>query len=126
MHFISPQGDQETARGLDVSPFMDRHTTQPVRCQTGFIDFIVAPLFKAWATMVPSLKPQFEECLRDNKEWLATPGCFSAMPAGAAVGRYMTENAGRGVPVIAGETEVANASGRLTHPGLPGSLSDRE
>lgn len=42
------QGDQERSKGLPVSMFMDRETTVIAKCQVGFIDYIVLPLFEVW------------------------------------------------------------------------------
>ncbi|KAJ3116179.1 cAMP-specific 3',5'-cyclic phosphodiesterase 4C [Physocladia obscura] len=44
------QGDREKALGLPVSNFMDRSNPNVAKCQLGFIDFLVAPLFATWAT----------------------------------------------------------------------------
>ncbi|KAJ3163390.1 High affinity cAMP-specific 3',5'-cyclic phosphodiesterase 7A [Geranomyces variabilis] len=44
------QGDKEKDLGLPVSQFMDRTNTNVPKCQIGFIDFLVAPLFDAWNT----------------------------------------------------------------------------
>ncbi|KAJ3019754.1 High affinity cAMP-specific and IBMX-insensitive 3',5'-cyclic phosphodiesterase 8B [Thoreauomyces humboldtii] len=44
------QGDKEKELGLPVSQFMDRNNTNVPKCQIGFIDFLVAPLFDAWMT----------------------------------------------------------------------------
>eukprot|EP01137_Pigoraptor_chileana_P013610 Opistho-2@67314 len=44
------QGDEELARGMSVSMFMNRHDTNVPKCQVGFIDFIVGPLFEAWGS----------------------------------------------------------------------------
>ncbi|KAJ3174458.1 High affinity cAMP-specific 3',5'-cyclic phosphodiesterase 7A [Geranomyces variabilis] len=44
------QGDKEKELGLPVSQFMDRTNTNVPKCQIGFIDFLVAPLFDAWNT----------------------------------------------------------------------------
>lgn len=44
------QGDLERSKGLPVSMFMDRDTTDIPKCQVGFIDYIVTPLYKAWDT----------------------------------------------------------------------------
>jgi hypothetical protein len=41
------QGDRERELKLPVSPFMDRETTSIGKCQRGFIEFLVAPLFRA-------------------------------------------------------------------------------
>ena len=42
------QGDEEKKLGLPVSMFMDRETAVVSKCQVGFIDYIVMPLFELW------------------------------------------------------------------------------
>ncbi|TPX36248.1 hypothetical protein SmJEL517_g01444 [Synchytrium microbalum] len=42
------QGDSEKKLGLNVSPFMDRESVNVPSSQTGFIDFVVNPLFDAY------------------------------------------------------------------------------
>ncbi|KAI8925600.1 hypothetical protein BC831DRAFT_400947 [Entophlyctis helioformis] len=42
------QGDEERRRGLPISMFMDRQTTVVSKCQIGFIDYIVLPLYEVW------------------------------------------------------------------------------
>lgn len=42
------QGDHEKTQRLPVSPFMDREKPAYERCQHGFINFIVLPLFEAF------------------------------------------------------------------------------
>ncbi|KAK6097090.1 hypothetical protein MT418_002724 [Batrachochytrium dendrobatidis] len=42
------QGDEERKRGLPISMFMDRQTTVISKCQVGFIDYIVLPLYEVW------------------------------------------------------------------------------
>ena len=42
------QGDQEKGKGLPVSMFMDRTNTVIPKCQVGFIDYIVTPLYEVW------------------------------------------------------------------------------
>jgi len=39
------QGDSEKAAGLPVSKFFDREAPNVPRCQVGFINFIVMPLY---------------------------------------------------------------------------------
>eukprot|EP01097_Dermamoeba_algensis_P004014 TRINITY_DN2689_c0_g2_i1.p1 TRINITY_DN2689_c0_g2~~TRINITY_DN2689_c0_g2_i1.p1 ORF type:complete len:450 (+),score=98.09 TRINITY_DN2689_c0_g2_i1:655-2004(+) len=51
------QGDLERESGLPISPFMDRTNTSIPKCQTGFIDYIVTPLYDAWSTFLPEVKP---------------------------------------------------------------------
>jgi cAMP-specific phosphodiesterase 4 len=43
------QGDRERNLGLKISPFMDSRCKQLGKCQTGFIDFLCAPLFQLLA-----------------------------------------------------------------------------
>jgi len=50
------QGDKERARGLTVSPLMDRKTSKIADGQKGFIKFIVRPIFELWAKIVPESK----------------------------------------------------------------------
>ncbi|KAI8610286.1 hypothetical protein BC830DRAFT_761143 [Chytriomyces sp. MP71] len=42
------QGDKERELGLPVSNFMDRKFPNVAKCQVGFIDLLVAPLFNTW------------------------------------------------------------------------------
>eukprot|EP00002_Diphylleia_rotans_P002468 TRINITY_DN1155_c0_g1_i2.p1 TRINITY_DN1155_c0_g1~~TRINITY_DN1155_c0_g1_i2.p1 ORF type:complete len:770 (-),score=192.75 TRINITY_DN1155_c0_g1_i2:478-2787(-) len=42
------QGDKEASLGLDISPFMDRKTSNIPKSQVGFINFVVMPLFEAF------------------------------------------------------------------------------
>jgi 3'5'-cyclic nucleotide phosphodiesterase len=64
------QGDREREKGLPVSMFMDRQTTVVGKCQVGFIDYIVMPLFEIWDTYMneegefPAL-----ENLKNNREY---------------------------------------------------------
>lgn len=39
------QGDAELAQGLPISPMMDRKSTDALKMQCNFIDFVVRPLF---------------------------------------------------------------------------------
>ncbi|KAI9003628.1 hypothetical protein BC832DRAFT_532098, partial [Gaertneriomyces semiglobifer] len=42
------QGDKERELGLPVSQFMDRTNANVPKCQIGFIDILVAPLYDTW------------------------------------------------------------------------------
>jgi len=48
------QGDEEKRRNLPVSPFMDRETTVIAKSQTGFIEFLVLPLYQLWVDQFQS------------------------------------------------------------------------
>ena len=50
------QGDAEKKAGLAVSMFFDREKPSVGKMQTGFINFIVKPIFTAWGEFVPQLK----------------------------------------------------------------------
>ncbi|KAI9345013.1 hypothetical protein BDR26DRAFT_1005825 [Obelidium mucronatum] len=46
------QGDRERLNGLNVSMFMDRKETNIPKCQVGFVDILVTPLFEAWSQCI--------------------------------------------------------------------------
>ena len=46
------QGDKEKQMNIPVSMFMDRATCRVEKCQVGFIDYIVTPLYEAWDAYV--------------------------------------------------------------------------
>jgi cAMP-specific phosphodiesterase 4 len=60
------QGDRERARGLPISPMMDRETTSVGLSQINFIEFVIAPLFVHFATIFPSMDDQLRR-LVDNR-----------------------------------------------------------
>ena len=51
------QGDDEKTRGLPVATAMDRDKSSPNVEQTGFIKYLVVPLYQTLAKLVP-LEPQ--------------------------------------------------------------------
>ncbi|KAI8814794.1 hypothetical protein BJ742DRAFT_784433 [Cladochytrium replicatum] len=46
------QGDKEKRMGIPVSKFMDRSDTNIPKCQVGFIDILVTPLFDSWSQCI--------------------------------------------------------------------------
>ncbi|NWV18863.1 PDE4D phosphodiesterase, partial [Origma solitaria] len=46
------QGDRERERGMEISPMCDKHSASVEKSQVGFIDFVVQPLWEAWAELV--------------------------------------------------------------------------
>ncbi|KAI9346030.1 hypothetical protein DFJ73DRAFT_761398 [Zopfochytrium polystomum] len=89
------QGDKEKALGLPISPFMNRdgpNASNPASSQTGFINFIVAPLFDAfgaWADV-----GEIRRALEANKaKWAAAPGIVS--PAAVASSTATPSNDGK-------------------------------
>ncbi|KAJ3115131.1 High affinity cAMP-specific 3',5'-cyclic phosphodiesterase 7A [Phlyctochytrium bullatum] len=66
------QGDEEKRLGLPISMFMNRETTDIPKCQIGFIDFIVHPLFEAWSGfMNEDLKCQMDNIAFNRQYWKA-------------------------------------------------------
>jgi hypothetical protein len=65
------QGDLEKQNSVAVSMFMDRTTTNIAKCQLGFIDILVFPLFDALVLMLP-LAAVCLENLNSNKEFFAS------------------------------------------------------
>ncbi|XP_068277892.1 3',5'-cyclic-AMP phosphodiesterase 4A isoform X2 [Nyctibius grandis] len=63
------QGDRERARGLEVSPMCDRHSASVERSQVGFIDYVVHPLWEAWAELVHPAAQDILEALEHNRDW---------------------------------------------------------
>ncbi|KAJ3322479.1 tRNA N6-adenosine threonylcarbamoyltransferase [Boothiomyces sp. JEL0866] len=80
------QGDREKAQGLPVSKFMDRKDTNISKCQIGFIDFLVTPLFDSWFLF--SKTDYIKQCLTniaENRErWqqeIDNPNVLPGVPA---------------------------------------------
>ncbi|KAJ3025966.1 UNVERIFIED_CONTAM: hypothetical protein HDU68_006406 [Siphonaria sp. JEL0065] len=46
------QGDRERMNGMNISMFMDRRETNIPKCQIGFVDILVTPLFEAWSQCI--------------------------------------------------------------------------
>ncbi|KAI8835578.1 phosphodiesterase 4D [Chytriomyces cf. hyalinus JEL632] len=64
------QGDEELKRGVQVSMFMNRTTTDVPKCQIGFIDFIVLPLFEVWsAFMQEDVQTQMQNIAVNKHFW---------------------------------------------------------
>ncbi|KAJ3242929.1 High affinity cAMP-specific 3',5'-cyclic phosphodiesterase 7A [Chytriomyces hyalinus] len=64
------QGDEELKRGVQVSMFMNRTTTDVPKCQIGFIDFIVLPLFEVWsAFMQEDVQTQMQNIAINKQFW---------------------------------------------------------
>ncbi|KAI9324732.1 hypothetical protein BDR26DRAFT_880696 [Obelidium mucronatum] len=64
------QGDEERKRGVPISMFMNRASTDIPKCQLGFIDFIVYPLFEVWAGfMEDDLSTQMANIANNKRYW---------------------------------------------------------
>lgn len=52
----APQSDMEKVNGLPVTPFMDRDKVSKPSSQTGFISFLLLPLFTELTKLFPCLE----------------------------------------------------------------------
>ena len=64
------QGDYERENGMAFSMNCDRDTVVVAKAQIGFIQFLVAPLFKALAAYAPSVQPLVDQ-LETNRQYFA-------------------------------------------------------
>merc|ERR1712187_603941 len=62
------QGDEERYLKLPVSPLHDRYSTVRKTAQSGFIEFVVQPMFQALSDLVPEVRTVCMEHLTINKE----------------------------------------------------------
>ncbi|KAJ3048826.1 High affinity cAMP-specific 3',5'-cyclic phosphodiesterase 7A, partial [Rhizophlyctis rosea] len=66
------QGEEEKRKGVPISPMMDREKTDIPKCQIGFIDFIILPLFEAWSGfMLEDLDPLIANIQNNKAYWKA-------------------------------------------------------
>jgi len=66
------QGDMEKQQGLEVSMMCDRETTKIASGQAGFIQFVILPIFKQMAQVVPNIaKVQIASGNRNIDLWKA-------------------------------------------------------
>lgn len=63
------QGDIEKAKGMNVSPLMDRDTVVIPQMQLGFINSICTPLFSLLSKLVPDLKVCMDQLQNNAAEW---------------------------------------------------------
>ncbi|KAJ3013029.1 hypothetical protein HKX48_005960 [Thoreauomyces humboldtii] len=82
------QGDRERKLGMPVSKFMDRYDTHIPKCQIGFIDILVTPLFDSWSQCIQT--PFSRQCVdmiaQNRRHWesiLDKPDAVPVFPAPA-------------------------------------------
>ncbi|ORZ40347.1 hypothetical protein BCR44DRAFT_118924 [Catenaria anguillulae PL171] len=86
------QGDEERKRGMEISTLMDRFNTDIPKCQVGFIDFVVAPLFEVWGKfMEDDIRPVLNN-ITNNKQYWKTKLLESTPPPPAAPTAPATES----------------------------------
>ncbi|CAN8175360.1 unnamed protein product [Coccothraustes coccothraustes] len=91
------QGDRERERGMEISPMCDKHSASVERSQVGFIDFVVQPLWEAWAELVHPDAREMLRALHENREWFrlraprspGTPRDPSPIPGGSGPNSHL-------------------------------------
>ncbi|XP_070561669.1 high affinity cGMP-specific 3',5'-cyclic phosphodiesterase 9A-like isoform X2 [Ptychodera flava] len=68
------QSDVEKLEGLPVAPFMDRDKVTKPSSQTGFIRFVLLPLFEAAGALLPELDPQIIQPVRAALQYYTDMG----------------------------------------------------
>jgi len=64
------QGDAEKELKLSISPFMDRSNSAPLpKTQTGFIDFIVLPLYNVLRKLLPDAAVCCDTLVQNRQKW---------------------------------------------------------
>ncbi len=63
------QGDIEKSRNIPVSLLCDRTTTNVVKAQIGFINFIVKPYFECFTNLVPEIRELFDNIQKNLKRY---------------------------------------------------------
>ncbi|KAJ3203842.1 High affinity cAMP-specific 3',5'-cyclic phosphodiesterase 7A, partial [Clydaea vesicula] len=64
------QGDRERENGVPISMFYDRNNPDVPKCQLGFIDYIVYPIFETWKLfMEEDVKVHMENVLMNKVYW---------------------------------------------------------
>ena len=78
------QGDLEKQLGLPVSPFMDRSKPSKPKCQVGFIDYMIKPLYQILGEFEPKLQFAIEIIDRNREYWSEQQAADMAKQASAA------------------------------------------
>eukprot|EP01112_Ceratiomyxa_fruticulosa_P008300 TRINITY_DN214_c0_g1_i1.p1 TRINITY_DN214_c0_g1~~TRINITY_DN214_c0_g1_i1.p1 ORF type:complete len:745 (+),score=137.62 TRINITY_DN214_c0_g1_i1:217-2451(+) len=63
------QGDEERRQGMPISSFMDRTKPAEAKCQVGFIDFIVGPLYEVWVNFLPDMGLCLQNLEANRTSW---------------------------------------------------------
>jgi hypothetical protein len=63
------QGDQERSVNAPITPMNDRQSTVMAKCQIGFVDFVVAPLYEQLVKLCPQLFHLYEQLVENRKRW---------------------------------------------------------
>jgi len=65
------QGDREKSLGLTVQLLNDRDKVRKCQSQIGFIEYVVCPLYFAFATIMPPINSMAENLINNCRQWEA-------------------------------------------------------
>jgi cAMP-specific phosphodiesterase 4 len=65
------QGDREKSLGLTVQLLNDRDKVKKCQSQIGFIEYVVCPLYFAFATIMPPMNTMAENLINNCRQWEA-------------------------------------------------------
>jgi len=63
------QGDNERARGDNVSPFMDRCQPSMAKSQIAFMNYVVIPMFESISEYLPAMHFSVDICEQNKRYW---------------------------------------------------------
>ncbi|KAJ3005307.1 High affinity cAMP-specific 3',5'-cyclic phosphodiesterase 7A, partial [Thoreauomyces humboldtii] len=122
------QGDLEKRLGLQVSPYMDRDSLNIPSSQSGFIEFVVSPLFEAYDKWAP-MPAVMTELQRNREFWirLKAQGLTNTMPLTGPLGSqsnlsayHRSHHPSTSTPAIppppSNATSTANANASSSNP----------
>lgn len=64
------QGDNERARGDNVSPFMDRCQPSMSKSQMAFMNYVVIPMFESISEYLPNMHFSVDICEQNKRYWV--------------------------------------------------------
>ena len=102
------QGDLEREKNLPVSTFFDREATSIPKCQMGYMDVLVLPLFTVLGQLIPEVADVCLENLETNRRYVAKMTRITEGDEGGA-----DRAAGTGNGVVKTTTTFGRAMGAL-------------
>eukprot|EP00062_Callorhinchus_milii_P011451 gi/632957433/ref/XP_007894479.1/ PREDICTED: high affinity cGMP-specific 3',5'-cyclic phosphodiesterase 9A-like [Callorhinchus milii] len=103
------QSDKEKLEGLPVSPFMDRDKVRKSSSQTGFIRFVLLPLFIELANLFPNLEQHLIDPVRKALDY------YTEMENALEMGKQSQAGSEKGAKVSEKDTEKPKSGEQPEH-----------
>ncbi len=88
----NPQGDQERALGLPISPLCDRNSSGVTKSQVGFFEVVVLPLLTNFTARFPAARPVLHSAVSNYRYWREQVrvrySCYMVIRSGFSVTVY--------------------------------------